>query len=193
MARTREFDEDVALDRALEVFWSAGYKAASLEQLLDATGLSRSSLYQTFGNKRRLLMACLRFYADKLWTGLMAPITRDDAGRPEIEAVLRGAIDQAGCTQGQRGCFVNNCLAEIAPHDPVILRAVRMIMEKLESQMTRAVANGQAAGTIHRRETPEALAHFLVNTLSGLNLAAKSRPPAARLENIVRVALRALD
>ncbi|HKY92551.1 MAG TPA: TetR/AcrR family transcriptional regulator [Nevskiaceae bacterium] len=193
MARTREFDEDVALDRALEVFWSAGYKAASLEQLLEATGLSRSSLYQTFGNKRRLLMECLRFYANKLWTGPIAPLVRDDAGRAQIEAVLKGAIDRAGCADGQRGCFINNCLAEIAPHDPVILRAVRTVMARLEGHMGRAVANGQADGTIRSRETPEALAHFLVNTLSGLNLAAKSRPPPERLENIVRVALRALD
>src|SRR5688572_27915274 len=110
MARTREFDEDVALDRALEVFWSTGYKAASLEQLLDATGLSRSSLYQAFGNKRHLLIECLRFYARKLEEGLMAPLKHEGAGRSELEAVLRVAIDRAARNEGQRRCCLTNRL-----------------------------------------------------------------------------------
>lgn len=194
MARTRAFDEDMALDRALRVFWSEGYKATSMERLLTATGLSKSSLYETFGSKRQLLIQCLRLYARVLQQGPFAPLVRDDAGRPAIEAVFATMIDRAMCPEnGQAGCFVNNCVAEIAPHDPLILRETRRMLGGIEDRLTIAVERGQADGSIRSREAPRVLATFLLNTLSGINLAAKARPPRERLEQIVRVALRCLD
>ena len=65
MARPREFDADIALDRALELFWSKGYEASSLDELCDATGLSRSSLYATFGSKRNLLLRTVDRYFER--------------------------------------------------------------------------------------------------------------------------------
>jgi TetR/AcrR family transcriptional regulator, transcriptional repressor for nem operon len=65
MARPREFDGDVALERAMQAFWAKGYKATSLDDLCGATGLSRSSLYSAFGGKRALLHQSLARYEEQ--------------------------------------------------------------------------------------------------------------------------------
>lgn len=193
MARTRGFDEQAVLERAMRTFWAKGYKATSLEQLLAATRLSKSSLYGAFGSKRKLLLAALRNYSGWLMQGPAAPLQHAGAGRAAIEATLCAVIDHAVSPPGQRGCFANNCMAEVAPHDAQVMQATRAVVRRLEEALLRAVEQGQRDGTIAAGEEPRALARFLVNTLSGINLAAKARPDRARLDDIARVALRALD
>ncbi len=193
MARPRCFDEHQALHSALEVFWAKGYNAASMTDLLDATQLSKSSLYARFGSKQALVVEAMRCYAEQLMCGPLAALGRPEAGRAEIEEALRATVAVARTEAGQRGCFINNCLTEIAPHDAEVMAAAAAAIEQLEAALLAAVRRGQQQGAITAGEPPEALARFLVNTLSGLNLAAKSRPGAERLDDIVRVALRALD
>ncbi|ULQ47513.1 TetR/AcrR family transcriptional regulator [Flagellatimonas centrodinii] len=193
MARTRAFDEDHALERALSAFWTNGYKATSLDQLLAATGLSKSSLYDTFGSKRQLLVSCLDRYDAMLREGILAPLLQPGASRPAIEAALRRCVHQAIQPEGVRGCFANNCLTELATVDAELQNAARAVRQRLEAALMQAVRHGQADGSIGTAESPRALARFLVNTVTGLNLAAKAQPGRAALEDIVRVALRVLD
>src|SRR5512147_1672115 len=95
MARTKAFDEDVVMERAMQVFWRRGYRATSLDDLLAAMRLSKSSFYETFGTKRDLLLTALRRYAAAGMAGLIAPLLRPDASRPEIEATLAGLVRHA--------------------------------------------------------------------------------------------------
>lgn len=193
MARPREFDEQQVVQRALDLFWHKGYNAASLNELLAATELSKSSFYESFGNKRELVVKALRCYARVLMEGPIGALAKPDAGRAEIENALKGVVAVALTQEGQRGCFVNNCMTEIAPHDPVVLAAAQAVVQQLENALAAAVKRGQDDGTISRVERPRALARFLVNTLTGINLAAKSKPAKTTLDDIVRVALRTLD
>ncbi|MGB0956066.1 MAG: TetR/AcrR family transcriptional regulator [Panacagrimonas sp.] len=193
MARAREFDETEVIHRALNQFWSGGYRATSLEQLLKATGLSKSSLYETFGSKRQLLIQCLAAYEEAIVNGPVAPLMRADAGRKEIQATFAAIINNACSEHGQHGCFANNCLSEVAPHDALVMQATDRITGKVEDAFCRAVQNGQADGSIGSPESARSLGRFLRTTLSGINLAAKSRPDHAKLADIARVALQCLD
>ncbi|GAC1620384.1 MAG: TetR/AcrR family transcriptional regulator [Nevskia sp.] len=193
MARPREFDEQRVVRLALDVFWHKGYNGASLSDLLVATDLSKSSLYESFGSKRELVVEALHYYGRMLMEGPLAPLCEPQAGRREIEKTLRSAAAMALRPEGQRGCFVNNCMAEIAPHDPLVLEAAQAVKLQLENALTDAVRRGQKAGEISGGESARALARFLVNTLSGINLAAKEKPSKAVLDDILRVAIRALD
>ena len=62
MARPKEFERDVVLDRAMRVFWSRGYEATSIQALVDRMGIQRGSLYGTFGHKRALFFAAIDRY-----------------------------------------------------------------------------------------------------------------------------------
>lgn len=193
MARPKHFDPDLALDRATRLFWSRGYQAASLPELLEATALSRSSLYETFGTKRELLLAALERYLGQGMCGLAAPLFEAQAGRAEIEHTFANMVEHALSPDGQRGCLINNCCTEVAPHDDAVLATVRRARAALDEVLTRAIRRAQRAGQIQRREPAHALARFVGNTLSGLNVMAKLRPGRAALEDVVRVTLAALD
>lgn len=193
MARPREFDPTTALDGAMHLFWARGYQAASLNDLIEAMGLSKSSFYESFGTKRDVLLEALRRYGETAMTGRIEPLLRPEAGRKEIEQTFACMVAHALRPVGPRGCLVNHCMAEVAPHDPEILAAGLVVRNRLENALAKAIGRGQQDGTISTREKPRALARFLVNALSGINLAARSRPAKSMLDDIVRVTLRALD
>jgi AcrR family transcriptional regulator len=83
MARPIEFDKDKALDRALLLFWEKGYQATSLQDLLQELGISRSSLYAAFGDKRNLFIECLDLFAERTQLVLL----KAGQGRPALEAL----------------------------------------------------------------------------------------------------------
>ena len=193
MARTREFDEDEVIGRAMHVFWRRGYQATSLNDLLAAMDLSKSSFYETFGTKRDLLLTALKRYAGSGMAGLIEPLLRRDASRPEIEEALGRMVRHARSAEGRRGCLLNNALGEVSPHDPVVLAAIQEALRQIETILIGVVVRGQRRGEITRKEKPRALARFLATTFGGLNLAAKARPDRATLDDVVRLTLRALD
>jgi TetR/AcrR family transcriptional repressor of nem operon len=193
MARTRAFDEDDVMERAMLVFWRRGYQATTLADLLAAMRLSKSSFYETFGTKRDLLLTAMRRYAASGMGGLIAPLLAPDASRPAIEATLANMVRHARSPAGRRGCLVNNTLGEVAPNDPVVFAATRAVLEQLEALLVAVVTRAQERGEINRKESARALARFLATTFGGLNLVAKARPDKTTLDEVVRIALRALD
>lgn len=193
MARPREFDEQLAVEKAMQLFWRRGYQAASLNELLDAMDLSRSSFYETWGTKREALIEALNRYAQSGMAGLIEPLTRADAGRAQIEQTFHGMVRHALSDGGAKGCLVNNCLAELAGQDAKLLQQLQDIRKGLERLLARAIRKGQIDGTIDSTQSATTLARFLASTFSGLNLTARAQPGKAVLNDIVRTALRALD
>ncbi len=115
MARPREFAETEVLDRAMETFWSRGYEGTSVDDLVGATGLSRSSIYQAFGNKRELLDAALGHYVQTVVASMLAELESDSAGLGEIEAFFAriASIATDVPDRGALGCFMTNTIAEL--------------------------------------------------------------------------------
>lgn len=192
MPRTREFDRTAVLDKAMHAFWKGGYRATSLDHLLAATGLSKSSLYDTFGSKQALLLECLDAYARQLFQGPIEPLLRTDAAFDEIREVFTRILAYAATPAGCRGCLVNTCMGELGGREAAVSAATGAILERIESRFAAAVATAQASGEITNPESPAVLARFLFNTLSGLNLAARAGASHDRLQDIVRVTLNAL-
>lgn len=195
MARPREFDKTEALERAMEVFWAQGYDATSLCDLLSAMGLSRSSLYETFGSKHELYLAALDHYNRTVTAKRVAAvIAAHDSAKAGIAAVFHGLIDSmveapGGCC----GCFVNNCAVEVAPRDPAAARRVCAGLDHVEAAFCDALGRARAAGEIPDDRDTQALARYLNSSLNGLMVMAKARPERAALEDVARIVLQALD
>lgn len=192
MARPREFDPDTALDCALDVFWARGYEATSVDDLCAATGLSRSSLYAAFGDKRDLLLQSIELYAERGAARFAAAL----ATRP-IQAALRRLLDefigQIVAGPGQRGCFIGNCAAELARNDREALARVRRSFARNEAIFHDALAAAQRRGELPATADPSALARFFVSGLQGLRLIGKANPDRAALDDIAGVMLRCVD
>lgn len=192
MPRTREFDRTDVLDKAMHAFWEGGYRATSLDHLLAATGLSKSSLYDTFGGKQALLLECLDAYGRQLFAGPIEPLRRPGAAFDDIRELFMRVLAHAATPAGRRGCLANTCMGELGGRNAAVSAATGAIVERIESGFAAAVAKAQARGEITNPESPAVLARFLFNTLSGLNLAARAGASYERLHDIVRVTLDAL-
>jgi len=191
MGRPREFDIDTAIESATGVFWSKGFEQASLDDLCEATGLNRSSLYAAFGTKRDLYLRALARYED----GSAARIAAALRGRPVregVKAFLDALIDSIVAGPGRRGCFIGNCAAEMARLDRGAAARVRGSLGRIESTFRAALEEARARGELPDDADTGALARFLTSGAQGLRLVGKANPDRRALEDIAAVMLRCL-
>jgi TetR/AcrR family transcriptional regulator, transcriptional repressor for nem operon len=193
MARPREFDEDAALERALDAFWTGGYEATSVDDLCDVTGLSRSSLYSTFGGKRDLLLRAVDRYSDKRTPVIAAALAKPVPVREAVAALLREFIDQIVSGPGRRGCFLGNCAAELPRNDRVAMARVRTGLARTEATFREALSRARERQELSVDTDIAALARFLTAGVQGLRLVGKVNPDREALQDIAATLLRCLD
>ena len=192
MARTRDFDRDIVLDRAMRVFWRNGYEATSIHDLVAATGISRSSMYTTFGGKEDLFLAAVDAYVHRISRERLAFLSAEGSARAAIARYFDALIDFS-LGQGYRlGCLLTNSAVELAPKSREVDRKLAEVFDGVEEAFASAIRRGQAEGDIRRDEDPAALARFLVSTVQGLRVLARSRPKEGLLRDVARIALGAL-
>lgn len=170
MGRPPEFDKDQALDAAMEVFWSRGFKAASLSELTQAMGLSKSSFYQSFGNKQDVLAAALDWYTEqqarRMAQALAGPSLRA-ALEPFFAAIARD-------NDGGRGCLLGNCAVELGPHDQEVAAQVRRGLRGLIGVLEQRIRRAQEAGEIVSTRSPADLANYLGASINGMRVLGKA-------------------
>lgn len=192
MARTKEFDREVVLDRAMRLFWRQGYEATSMQELVDAMGIGRGSLYATFGDKHALFLEALDRYCRVVAAPLFAPL--DEPG--PTKAAIRGVFDQVierALTDGSHGCLMVNATTELAFHDPETRDRAAANLEGGEEKLFRTLQRAQADGEIGAHHDPRALARGLFNALQGLRVTAKVTGDRQVLEDIARMNLAVLN
>jgi TetR/AcrR family transcriptional repressor of nem operon len=192
MARPREFNRDEVLERAMQVFWSKGYAATSMRDLTEAMGLSKSSLYDTFGSKHDLFLESIDFYRDNVTIQVRSVAELEKPAMQVIAAVLGRAVDRILEPNGRRGCFLNNCAVEIGPIDDKAAERLRAGFEVMEETFLRLVRRAQLEGAISPTRDALSLARYLTSTVNGIMVIGKANPDRAVLDDIVRVAMASL-
>ena len=193
MARHKEFDRDEALQKAMEVFWARGYEAASIQDLVEHTGVNRQSLYDTFGDKHELYLQALGRYHEvqtrKLFDLLEKPGSVKKALRQLFTRVVEGSL----CDKERRGCFMNNAMSELAGRCKATAEKTCRNMAAIEEAFYRALRRGKKEGELKGVREPRAVARFLYSSLQGLVLIAKATQDRKTLEDVVKVTLSVLD
>ena len=192
MARPREFEEDSVLDAAVECFWSRGYEATSVRDLIERTGLTGASLYNAFGDKRSLYHKALEHYV----AGSILSRMRQCEELPPSEAITVFFAEILRRSLGDRqhkGCMLVNATLDVTPQDPKFQAIVTGVLTRIEQFFLDALKAGQANGTITLSSPAADLARHLLGVLMGVRVLARARPERALLEGIVATALALLD
>ena len=169
MPKHPKFDEQEVLRRARDLFWRKGYAATSIQDLEQATGIKRSSLYNSFGGKRALYERTLREYQRESRRSLPAPGPRAPA---RLKAMLRRAIVRGDDTP--LGCYLVNATTELAETDAQMERFVADNRESLVARFREFLAGAQGQGELSPTADPEALANFLFAGYNGLQVAVQT-------------------
>lgn len=182
LGRPREFDETTALTRAIEVFWWRGFEATSVNDVADATGVKKGSLYVAFGDKITLYSKALGLYLDRLIDSIAARFETAGEFADQLEGLL-GSFLEMVVAGDRRGCFLCNASTDVAATNEEVSRVVQKGLRRLE----RAFFDG--LGTRFDAPTRQRRAKHLVATYLGLQTLAKAGYPAASLRAIVDLAL----
>lgn len=184
MPRTREFDLQEALDRAMTVFWNKGYEATSIQNLVDHMGVQRGSLYAAFGDKHNLFVEALRHYAQTVMTRYLVRLQDPDGGVTCIEQFFDDMVDASVNDAESKGCFITNTIAELAASDEVVAAELQEAIGAVENAFYGVLKKAQEKGEISADKNPAELAKFLVSSLNGLRVMAKMTRDQAQLNNI---------
>lgn len=191
MAGKKAFSPELALEKAMNLFWERGYEGSSIEDLVQYTGIGRGSLYDTFGDKHALYLAALDRYCK-----LVAPISvfRDQPGSLQevLENIFQVYIDKLVSDPARRGCFLVNTSIELASHDSDAFKKVQSGYNTLEEAFYVLLIKAQAAGEFAQTSDPRQFAHFLLGTLISIRVLARAKADRNTLQDIAKTALLAL-
>ncbi|MDR3079848.1 MAG: TetR/AcrR family transcriptional regulator, partial [Streptomyces sp.] len=172
--RPRSFDLDAATAAALRTLWTKGYEATTVEDLVEATGVSLSSLYAAFGNKHGVLEAALARY-DRDRDDLLGPLEHCETGLEELHRFL-GRVRRAVSEAGVPGCFMVNTATEVAPRDERIAAHANRYRERVRDGIAQALRRAVELGELPALEEEDILgrARLLQAALYGVQVAARS-------------------
>ncbi len=185
MVRSRAFDPSTALNRVVELFSSKGYADTSMDDIVNATGVSRYGLYGTFGNKRELFEQALERYADSMGRDSFLRLLEPDASVEHVRAIFDERLE-AMCKSGEnRGCMLCHTAMELAPHDPDIQAVLQRFMKRMSKAFAIGLDTAKSRGEVREDLDSRAAGDYLTGALFGLAVLARSGFSRQRLESFI--------
>lgn len=193
MARTKDFDENEVLTKAIQIFWHKGYNATSMQDLVDALGISRSSLYDTYVDKHTLFLKALESYQLAGSAKINEIVEQSISAKETVIKLMELATNDLIGDKQQKGCFMVNAVVEVAPHDQEVSKLVCQNEQQMETAFFEVIKKGQESGEIKNNQDALILAKFIFNAVKGMQVTAKSSPDATNFGNIIMLTVAVLD
>jgi TetR/AcrR family transcriptional repressor of nem operon len=193
VARLKEFDEERAIDEAVDCFWARGYEATSVRDLADAMGIGGTSLYNAYGDKRALFVKCLERYANRSSRERMARLEEKHAPKEAIRAFLTEIIERSLKDRDCKGCLLVNSALDVAPHDTAIGKAIAAYLDEIRDFFRRNIEAARRTGAVPKGVDAEALSGHLLGVLMGIRALARVKQERKLLESVARPALALLE
>jgi TetR/AcrR family transcriptional repressor of nem operon len=185
MARNRQFDEAQALGAAMRVFWENGYEGTSIQDLEDAMGLKRTSIYNAFGNKRALFERVTAFYKESVMARLISDMDAAPDIQEGIRRLLNSALDIHFNEANPGGCLVVLSVLESGQHDTrsqaAMQETIHDLRHALQSRLNRARKAGELAADLDTAATATTIA----TTMTGMMVMGKANFTRAALKKTV--------
>lgn len=192
MARLKAFDPDEALERAMELFWRDGYDGTSLSALLEHMGISRQSLYDTFGDKRSLYLAALDRYEGAFTELIDRHLGGGDAGVLALVAFGQSFLATLIHPDERGVCMMAAAAIDLGHRDDAVAARVKAHFAGLEAALTATLANAQHRGEVEPSIEPAGAARMLVAVLCGLGAMRRAGAGRTALRRTIEGAIGAL-
>jgi len=193
MARTKDFDENEVLTKAIQLFWHKGYNATSMQDLVDTLGISRSSLYDTYIDKHTLFLKALESYQIAGKAKINEIVAQSISAKETVVKLMELATTDLVGGKQQRGCFMVNAGVEVAPHDQDVSNLVCQNEQQMEAAFFQVIKKGQQSGEIKNAEDALVLAKFIFHVVKGMQVTAKSSPDTSSFGNTIRLTAAVLN
>lgn len=187
--RHRGFDKDIALEQAMEVFWTNGYPGTSLSDLTTAMGINKPSLYSAFGNKEELFKSTLERYVQK--HGVIHDKHLHSANKclsERVQCYLASTAQMITDPKLPGGCFVCISTSEVGgtciPEDA--LQTIFKINEITKSSLTAFFKSEIAAGNVTSERSPTMMANYILSLQFGLAVMARNGAKLAELNEVIK-------
>ncbi|MFW5488752.1 MAG: TetR/AcrR family transcriptional regulator [Desulfovibrio sp.] len=192
MARPQEFDTQQVLEEVLLEFWTHGYERTTLQDIMQATGLNKSSLYSQYENKHALFLAAFDRYRKEYRESLQR-VMQGAGARDAIETFFRDMLPNTEGTDRQAGCMSINVAVEMAPHDPEVRERVDSDFRFVEEQLKQTIERGQSEGDINPGLNARSTARMLVVAFAGIQVLTRSQCGKESLDEALSAFLQVLD
>lgn len=164
-----------------------------MEDLVETLHLSRSSLYNTFGDKRTLFLEALKLYSDQVISRTTRTLNKAPSPTAGIQTLFDELTAEVGSETGAMGCFMVNSIAELVPYDPEVTDIAAAYSDALQRLLTEALTQGALQGTVTRKQTPRQLAGFVFNAMQGIRILIKSGATRTQVLAISAITLKSLQ
>ena len=189
IGRPRAFDVDLALDRALHVFWKKGYEGASLSELTRAMDINRPSLYAAFGNKEQLFRKALDRYAEGPGACVREALKQPTA-RAVVEKMFRGAIDMVTNPRAPAGCLMVQGALACGDGADSIRQEVSARRVAGETALRHRLQRAKKEGDLPSTADPADLARYIVTVMHGMAVQRASGATRVQLLRVMKAAFR---
>ncbi|WEO99796.1 TetR/AcrR family transcriptional regulator [Streptomyces sp. FXJ1.172] len=189
MGRPKQFEPGIAVSAAMEVFWRKGYAATTPQDLVDALGIGKGSLYHAFGSKQKLFLLALRHYGDAQVAALAERLRAPGPVKDRLRAALQELAQSDLADPDLRGCLAVNTSAELISVGREAAAVVRSVFDRIESVLRAVVEEGRRAGEFDARRDPQEIASGLLAVIVGMHVLARTADGPDRLNRIITAAL----
>ena len=193
MPKVKQFDRGHVLQEAAHIFKQKGYNGTSIDDILKATGLSRSSLYDSFQDKHNLYLQALEIYKQQENQSYQEVHKKELNGYEKIELVFREVVKHLVANPNDNGCLMVNAAAEMSKQCDKTSQVVCNNKEEVQKLFDTWVNEAHKKGLVKLNKPVEFYGQFLFNTLCGLKVLSQSGADKAELDNVVKVTLAALN
>jgi len=185
MSGKPQYDEGAVIDAALDAFWRHGYAATSISVLTEATGLSRSSLYQRFQDKDGLFQVALATYTDRVLRRMKS--SEGDSARARLEALLRGLLPKGG--RRPAGCLLARSCAELVDLPPAGQKATLAGTNQQRDLVEDLLREAVAAGELSPDADVAALAWYFFGVMQAIVNLPQAGASRGELDRMIAVAM----
>lgn len=192
MPRTAIFNREEVLDKAKHAFWLKGFNGTSMQDLVDATGLNRSSIYNSFGSKMELYQQTLRKYQGDSGALFDKAKKQNRNAIETIGLIFLYVLEDILEDTEQKGCMLINCNTEMGNQDTQLGGLLEANQERLVAIFEELVIQGQAEGSIRSNEKSRLLAYYLVNAFQGFRISGMNTKDPVILKSIIQNILKTI-